>query len=65
MLVLTRKVGESLIIGDNVVITVVSQKGGQVRLGIEAPASVSIQREEIVNTPKSTEAMPNLQSVTA
>ena len=65
MLVLTRKVGESLIIGDNVVITVVSQKGGQVRLGIEAPASVSIQREEIVNTPKSTETMPNLQAVTA
>ena len=65
MLVLTRKVGESLIIGDNVVITVVSQKGGQVRLGIEAPASVSIQREEIVNTPKSSEPIPNLQSVSA
>lgn len=47
MLVLTRKLGETITIGNNVRITVVDVKGKQVRLGIEAPAEMSIHREEI------------------
>lgn len=49
MLILTRRVGETLIIGDNVVITVLGVKGNQVRIGINAPKDVSIHREEIYN----------------
>jgi len=48
MLVLTRRVGETLIIGDNIKITVVGVKGGQVRLGIDAPKEISVQREELI-----------------
>jgi carbon storage regulator len=47
MLILTRKVGESITIGDNVTITVVASKGGQVRIGIDAPKTVSITRSEL------------------
>lgn len=47
MLILTRKVGESLVIGDDVVVTLLSIKGNQVRLGIKAPQNVSVHREEI------------------
>ena len=47
MLVLTRKIGESIIIDDNVKITVVQIKGKQVRVGVEAPAETKIHREEI------------------
>lgn len=48
MLILTRRQGESIIVGDNVRITVISVKGNQVRIGVEAPRSVSVQRQEIV-----------------
>lgn len=47
MLILTRRIGESLIIGDDVNITVLGIKGNQVRLGINAPKDVSVHREEI------------------
>ncbi|NLD94630.1 MAG: carbon storage regulator CsrA [Fibrobacter sp.] len=47
MLVLTRKLGESIRIGDNVVIKIVDLDGRHVKLGIEAPKSVSVNREEI------------------
>jgi carbon storage regulator len=47
MLILTRRVSESIIIGDDVSITVLSVKGHQVRLGISAPKEVSVHREEI------------------
>lgn len=47
MLVLTRRAGETVIIGDNVRITALGMRGNQVRLGIEAPKSVTIHREEI------------------
>jgi len=47
MLILTRRVGETLIIGDDVNITVLGVKGNQVRLGINAPKTVSVHREEI------------------
>lgn len=49
MLILTRRVGETLIIGDDVAITVLGVKGNQVRIGINAPKDVSIHREEIYN----------------
>ncbi|NUF48304.1 MULTISPECIES: carbon storage regulator CsrA [unclassified Gilliamella] len=49
MLILTRRVGETLIIGDDVVITILGVKGNQVRIGINAPKEVSIHREEIYN----------------
>ena len=47
MLILTRKTGESLMIGSGVTVTVVAVKGNQVRLGISAPKDVAVHREEI------------------
>lgn len=47
MLILTRRIGETLMIGDDVTITVLGIKGHQVRLGINAPKDVSVHREEI------------------
>ena len=47
MLILTRRVGETLIIGDDVNVTVLGVKGNQVRLGINAPKDVSVHREEV------------------
>lgn len=47
MLILTRRVGETLIIGDDVTVTVLGVKGNQVRLGVNAPRDVSVHREEI------------------
>ncbi len=47
MLVLTRKLGESVTIGDDIKISVIDIKGRQVRLGIEAPPSMTIHREEV------------------
>lgn len=47
MLILTRRVGEALMIGDNVSITVLGVKGNQVRIGVDAPKDVAVHREEI------------------
>ena len=47
MLILTRRIGESIIIGDDVSITVLGVKGNQVRLGVNAPKDGSVHREEI------------------
>ena len=47
MLILTRRVGESLRIGDDVSVTVLGIKGSQVRLGVNAPKSVPVHREEV------------------
>ena len=47
MLILTRRVGESLVIGDNVNVTVLGVKGNQVRIGVNAPRDVAVHREEI------------------
>ena len=48
MLVLSRKLGEKIIIGDNIVLTVVAIKGNQIRVGVEAPRSVSVWRGEVL-----------------
>jgi carbon storage regulator len=48
MLVLSRKTSERIVLGKDVVVTVVAVQGGQVRLGIEAPATVTVRREELV-----------------
>jgi carbon storage regulator len=47
MLILTRRPGETLIIGDDVTITVLGVKGGQVRIGINAPKDLSVHRQEV------------------
>jgi carbon storage regulator len=47
MLILTRRIGESLIIGNDVVVNVLGVKGNQVRIGVDAPKNVSVHREEI------------------
>jgi carbon storage regulator len=47
MLILTRRVGETVVIGDEVTVTVLGVKGNQVRLGVNAPREVAVHREEI------------------
>lgn len=47
MLILTRRVGESVIVGDDIVISVIEVRGDAVRIGIQAPRSVSVHREEV------------------
>tara|TARA_Y100001935_G_scaffold249938_1_gene249283 strand:+ start:1024 stop:1203 length:180 start_codon:yes stop_codon:yes gene_type:complete len=56
MLILTRRVGESLMIGDDVTVTVLGVKGNQVRIGVNAPKDVSVHREEIYERIKNEQA---------
>ncbi|GED21094.1 carbon storage regulator CsrA [Halomonas sabkhae] len=47
MLILTRRVGETLMVGDEITVTVLGVKGNQVRIGVNAPKDVAVHREEI------------------
>jgi carbon storage regulator len=59
MLVLSRKRDERIVIGDNIVITVVEVRGDKVRLGIEAPSEVPVHRQEVLDAMRrNTEAQP-------
>ena len=58
MLILTRKVGERLMIGDDISVIVLGVKGNQVRVGIDAPSSVAVHREEIYERIQSEQQRP-------
>jgi carbon storage regulator len=64
MLVLSRKIGEQVIINDDIVVTVVSVKGNQVRLGFTAPMAVSICREELRTNSAQLEGRPTAEERT-
>jgi len=65
MLILTRRIGETLKIGDNISVTVLDVKGSQVRVGVVAPKNVVVLREELVNRAHvSKEEVPGLSSPT-
>ena len=49
MLILTRRINESLVIGDDVTVTILGVKGNQVRIGVDAPRDVSVHREELAH----------------
>lgn len=53
MLILTRRIGETLMIGDDVTVTVLGVKGNQIRLGVNAPKEIAVHREEIYERVKS------------
>ena len=56
MLILTRRVGETLMVGDEVTVTVLGVKGNQVRIGVNAPKEVAVHREEIYERIKKEQA---------
>lgn len=60
MLILTRRVGETLMVGDEVTVTVLGVKGNQVRIGVNAPKEVAVHREEIYDRIKQEQMEGNI-----
>jgi carbon storage regulator len=58
MLILTRRINEALMIGDEVTVTVLGVKGNQVRLGVDAPKTVQVHRQEVFERIKSERGLP-------
>ena len=59
MLILTRRVGETLMVGDDITVTVLGVKGNQVRIGVNAPRNVAVHREEIYERIKQEQLQKN------
>ena len=64
MLILTRRVGETLMVGEEVTVTVLDVKGNQVRIGINAPREVAVHREEIYERIKAEEGQDSPGNIT-